>query len=261
MAIATRPSPVALAPFDGALLALRSFTPEEFCRLHEIGVVRKDEPVDFTDGYVTMRPGCGTLDRAVPAVVAGCTTFVRRFTVEEYHRMIAAGILDDDERVELLEGMITLMSPQEPPHVLVLGLAEDLIPPVLPKGWVARFQVPITTAQGEPEPDIAVVRGPRRRYLKRHPRGSDIALIGEIADSSLKLDRQAMAGIYARERIQVYWIVNIPDVQVEVHTQPAVDQNGVAYYRSRQDYGPRDLLPVMIQSRVVAKVRVRDQLP
>src|SRR5438105_2876312 len=85
---------------------------------------------------------------------------VRRFTVAEYHQMIAAGILGEDDKVELLEGLIVPKMARKPPHDAVLGIADDVIRARLPSAWKVRIQSAITTADSEPEPDIAVVRGP-----------------------------------------------------------------------------------------------------
>src|SRR5437588_11485444 len=88
---------------------------------------------------------------------------VRRFTVEEYHRMIELGILGEDEDVELLAGQITPKMSRNAPHDGVLGLIDDLIRSRLPISWKVRVQCALTTADSEPEPDIAVVRGPLAR--------------------------------------------------------------------------------------------------
>ena len=175
--------------------------------------------------------------------------------------MLAMGLLDDHENVELLEGMLVQMPTQNPPHSVAIMQASQLLPPLMPEGWMVRFQLPIVVGDSERAPDIAVVRGPIGRYLQRHPTRSDIAILGEITDTTLKKDRQVLAGIYARDRIPIYWLINIPDGQIEVYTQPSIDDTGAAYYKARQDYGRKDLLPMVIKSRVAGKVRVRDLLP
>ena len=251
----------ALAPLDGVLFPLRPFTVDEYHRLIEIGVLAPGEAVELIEGFIEMKPGCGSLDNAIPAFRGSRTVFLRRFTVEECRRMIAACVLEEGEQVELLEGMIVQMPTQNPPHSVAIRQAGQVLPPIMPEGWIVQFQLPIVVGGSERAPDIAVVRGPIRRYLQRHPTRSDIAILGEITDSTIKKDRQVLPAIYARDRIPVYWIINLADSQIEVYTQPSIDDSGAAYYKARHDYGPKESLPVVIKSRVVGKVRVRDLLP
>src|SRR4051812_8247313 len=89
---------------------------------------------------------------------------VRRFTVAEYHQMIDANILREDDKVELLHGWIVPKMTRKPIHDAVLGIIDDAIRALLPKQWKVRVQSAITTADSEPEPDLAVVRGPLNRY-------------------------------------------------------------------------------------------------
>ena len=143
-----------------------------------------------------------------------------RFTVKQYHRMIETGVLTEDDRVELLEGRIVPKMPHNPPHDAAVDLAQTMIAAMLPTGWRVRVQSAITTADSEPVPDVAVVRGPARRYARSHPRPRDIALIIEVADTSLREDRNDKGRLYARARIPVYWIVNLLHACVEIYTQP-----------------------------------------
>src|SRR5437016_448359 len=113
-----------------------------------------------------------------------------RLSVEQYHQMIRNGIFKDEDRVELLEGLVPKRT-QKPPHTLAAQTLIDLIPSLLPPGWVLNVQAPLTTTESEPEPDAAVVRGQRRHNTlqDRHPRPADMGLVIEVADSSLATDR------------------------------------------------------------------------
>lgn len=91
-----------------------------------------------------------------------------RLTVEQYHQMIDAGILTEDDSVELLEGWLITKMPKKPSHSVATELTQDALMTVLPAGWFIKVQEPITTADSEPEPDIMVVRGVRRDYTD-HP--------------------------------------------------------------------------------------------
>ena len=138
-----------------------------------------------------------TLVHALPS--AGIPDLpVRRFSVDEYHRMIDAFVFATDDRFELLEGWITAKMSKNPPHEGTTSLVHELLRPQLPAGLHIRIQSAITTADSEPEPDLAIVRGSARDFLSRHPGPADIVLVLEVADASLGRDRLHKARIYAR---------------------------------------------------------------
>ena len=109
----------------------------------------------------------------------------KRWTVAEYHEMLRNGTLKSGDPFELLEGWIVTKMSRNTPHDVALVLVPDAIRPALPSGWHTRVQSAITTADSEPEPDVAVVRGVARDYLIDHPGSTDIGLLIEIADTSL----------------------------------------------------------------------------
>lgn len=185
---------------------------------------------------------------------------VMRFTVEQYHRMIREGYFDDEARFELLEGWIIPKMTRNPPHDVALVLAQQAFGALVPAGWHLRGQSAVTTAESEPEPDLAVVRGEARDYLDRHPGPGDMALVVEVADSSLGRDRGLKQRIYARARVPSYWIVNLAERVVEVYGGPSGPAPAPGY-ASRRDHGPDDAVPVVIDGREVGRVAVRDLLP
>jgi Uma2 family endonuclease len=186
---------------------------------------------------------------------------VRRFTVDEYHQMIQTGILGDDDDDELLEGWIVPKMPRNPPHDAMISIIMmDVLTPRLPAGLHCRGQSAITTSDSEPEPDIAVVRGPKRHYLVRHPGPADMALVVEVADSSLPRDRSLKAQIYARASVPVYWIVNLVDHQLEVYTDPT-GPDASPTYRARQDYRSGDMVPFVVDGRELGPIPAQDLLP
>jgi Uma2 family endonuclease len=154
------------------------------------------------------------------SIVSGGELHLRRFSVDEYHRMIEAGILKEDDPIELLEGLLVTKMVRNPPHDLALSLVEAALASSLSSDWFCRIQSAVTTLDSEPEPDVAVVRGPRRRYAEAHPTPADVALIVEIADASLARDRTDKARLYANAGIREYWIVNLVDGVVELHRDP-----------------------------------------
>ena len=114
---------------------------------------------------------------------------VRRFGVSQYHRMIAAGILADDDPLELLEGWLVPKMVKNPAHSTARHVATKALEQAVPPGWHVRSQEPITLDDSEPEPDIAVVRGDPGQYARSHPGPRDVALVVEVADASLVRDR------------------------------------------------------------------------
>jgi Uma2 family endonuclease len=186
---------------------------------------------------------------------------VRRFSVDEYHQMIRSGILTDEDQVELLEGWIVPKMARNPPHDGVIALVHNrVLGPRLPAGWFCRSQSAITTKDSEPEPDVAVVRGKERDYMRRHPGPQDMALAIEVADTTLRRDRTLKARIYARAAIPIYWIINIPGARVEVHSEPSGPTDSPSYAR-RQTYSLRRVLPLILDGNEVARIPVRELLP
>jgi len=148
----------------------------------------------------------------------------RRFSVEEYHQMVRAGILKEDDRVELIEGEIVEMTPIGPRHaVCVTGLTEHLVRSVGTRAvvWV---QNPIHLGSySEPQPDVALLRPPRTRYIDAHPAPEDILLVIEVADATVEDDRTGKLPLYARAGIPESWLVNLPGEAIEGYRDPAPD--------------------------------------
>ncbi len=137
----------------------------------------------------------------------------------EYHRMIDAGIFDEDEHIELLEGVIVAMSPQNALHALVVERLGDPRFLQLPDAFVVRCQLPLAlSATDEPEPDVAVIPRDAPRSRQQHP--GTARLVFEVAGESLRRDREIKAGLYARAGVEEYVIVNLVEECLEVHRDP-----------------------------------------
>jgi len=199
-------------------------------------------------------PSAAELPAAVPR------DLIWRLSVNQYHEMIRAGILTEDDQVELLEGWLVYKMPKNPAHRIATRLTQQALEAIIPPGWYVDTQEPITLSDSEPEPDVMVVRGETRQYLDRHPGPQDLALVVEIADTTLERDRGAKKRLYARAAIPVYWIVNLVDGQCEVYTDPSgpVEEPD---YRQRQDYGPSEAVPVPIEGNEIGRLAVRELLP
>lgn len=183
----------------------------------------------------------------------------RRFTVAEYLRMAETGILTDEDHVELLEGVIAPKMTRNPPHDAAIGLIEEALRGRLRKGRFMRLQSALVTNDSVPEPDVAVVQGTVRDYSRRHPGASDIELAIEVAESSLQRDRQK-ARIYARAGVPTYWIVNLIDEQVEVHTKPVGPADAPAYDHTAV-YRRGERAPLATEISADADLLVDDLLP
>ena len=146
---------------------------------------------------------------------------IYRWTVEDYHRMVKAGILDEGSRVELLNGQTVQISPIGNLHAACVDRLADLFRDMLGKSVIIRVQNPvIPDDHSEPEPDLSLLKRKDNFYADGHPRPDDILLIVEVAYTTLEKDRTMKKEIYAAAGIKEYWIINLPDQQVEQYLDP-----------------------------------------
>jgi Uma2 family endonuclease len=144
-------------------------------------------------------------------------------SVEAYFGLVHDGILDEADRVELLDGVIVAEPPMDPPHASGISYATDAIQRAVCGRSLVRIQAPfIASPFSVPEPDVAVVTGAKGDYLDRHP--SSALLVVEVSDSSLQQDRLSKSRIYAGAGVPEYWIVNLRDDRVEVFREPDAGQ-------------------------------------
>ncbi len=186
----------------------------------------------------------------------------RHFTVAEYQKLIAVGILTKDDKIELIEGRLVAREPRDPPHDGTVGIVADVLNAVLPEGWDYRCLSSLELLDSVPEPDFAVVRGggDRRTYMTHHPTPADTALVIEVSNSTLAFDQRDKARIYARADVACYWIVNLEDRRIEVHTQPSGPGDSPAY-ATVQNYAVGDAVPLVFDGTTVASIPVADLLP
>jgi Uma2 family endonuclease len=153
----------------------------------------------------------------------------RRFTADEVYRMVEVGILDEDERVELLDGELCTMSPQGTAHSAFTVEFRERLQAAFGEAAHMRDHSPVRVSEYDlPEPDLAVVRGAARDYRARLPEPADVHLVVEIAASSRRRDLRK-ATIYARGGIAAYWLVDLDDQSITVFSAPADD----GYQRAR----------------------------
>lgn len=147
----------------------------------------------------------------------------RRFTVDEVLRMIEAGILGEDEPLELIDGELIYVSPQGPPHASLTAFLNDRLSASYRSHGVTRVASPIVAGDASlPEPDVAVAKGRHVDYSARHPRGDECLLAVEVAYTSHSADH-AKAAVYAAAGVPVYWLVDLPARRLEVYGEPRPD--------------------------------------
>ena len=159
-----------------------------------------------------------------------------RFTVDEFARMGEAGIFTEDDRVELIDGEILEMTPIGALHAGVVSrLTELLVTRLAGKAYVS-VQNPIRLGDHtEPQPDLVVARRRESLYTDRHPEAGDIHLVIEVADSSLRYDKQEKVPRYGRAGVPETWLVDLEAREVTVYADPGPDGYAKQQTRRRGD--------------------------
>ncbi len=148
----------------------------------------------------------------------------RLFDVDEYYAMAAAGILSEDDRVELLDGEIVFMAPIGSAHAICVGRLTNLLAAELGQRALVWVQNPVRLgSRSELQPDLMLLNW---RDYSDHPEPEDVRLLIEVADTSVALDRTAKLPLYARAGIREVWIVNLPAQAVEVYSEPVGSKYG-----------------------------------
>ncbi len=228
--------------------------------LIEHGLIARDQ-VALVDGLLMNVNGGETTDGSETDLIDR----LYRIPLDLYHGMIEHGLLTEHDHVVLLDGLLVKKMGRKPPHVKATIKVFRLCSAIVPAGWEVRKEDPITlpgaTAgrDSEPEPDVFIVRGDLDDFDDHHPGPADLALVVEVAESSLRGDRAGLAR-YAWSKIPVAWIVNLIDETVEVYTRPT-GPSELAKYEETQVYQKGDRLPVVVDGREVGRVAVSDLLP
>jgi Uma2 family endonuclease len=184
---------------------------------------------------------------------------IRRWRRTEYERLVDLGVFVG-ERLELLDGLLVVREPQGSPHAAIVMLVGQVLATAFGGGWHPRLQAPLALDEhSEPEPDVAVVAGSTRDYLVGHP--TTAALVVEVADTSLRLDRRFKAAIYARAALREYWIVNLADRTLEVHRDPQPPETTADEWAYRSVDVLRPPAHVTPLAAPAARVAVADLLP
>lgn len=194
-------------------------------------------------------PGCRAYHRSMSAVtdmleIPEVRARVTPVSVAQYHRLFPE-FTENGRRTELIRGVVVEKLSKSPLHSSTARRLARLLQAALPDGFVLLREDPLTLADSEPEPDLAIVRGTEDDFAARHP--STAALVIEIAVSSAAEDR-ALRSVYAEAGVEEYWIVLPAEAQVEVHCQPA----GGVYLEQCTVGGDQ-----VLESTVVSGIRIR----
>ncbi len=182
-------------------------------------------------------------------------------SVAKYHELIEAGVLTTEDKVELLNGRLVPKMSQNPPHRIAMTRTSRCLRNVIdPKNAHVLNQVPITLDTGEPEPDVCLVRGGEEAFenLGRHPLPTDVLLLAEIADSTLRFDRGEKLETYAAAGIEHYWIINLIDRRIECYSQP---DRGSAKYHTVRHYVIGEIVEWQMPELGTLRLNVAELLP
>ncbi len=160
-------------------------------------------------------------------------TLRRRFSVKDFARMVEIGIFTEDDRVELIDGEVIVMSPIGPRHTSLVKRLNALLSRQLASRMIISVQDPVQlTDDTEPLPDLAVLRCRDDFYAHAHPQSEDVLLIVEVADSSLAYGREEKVPRYARSGIPEVWVIDVEQETVTQYTHPDEQRyrNGVPFF-------------------------------
>jgi Uma2 family endonuclease len=181
-----------------------------------------------------------------------------RFTVHDYYRMAEAGILHEDERVELLDGEIIEMTPIGSRHSSIVERLNWLFSQRLDlTQTLVRVQDPIRLSPNtEPQPDIAIVAFREDFYRLRHPGPDEVLLLIEVADSSLLYDHEIKVPLYARAGVPEVWVINANASLLDVFRQPS--SSGYLEHRQLDTFANNLIVPDSLPQIIL---RVREIVP
>jgi Uma2 family endonuclease len=171
--------------------------------------------------------------------------------------MIEGGTIDEDERVELIEGLLIARSRRSRAEIVAGNKGLRILWRMIPPGWHVAKDLPIRLSDwSRPEPDLAIIRGVVDDYDDRDATAEEIAMVVEIAGPDLSADRTDLARMYAAAGIPIYWIINLTEGQLEFFSEPRRDG-----YQSHLVLSRGQDVPVVVAGVEVAWIAVADLLP
>ncbi|HUM17274.1 MAG TPA: Uma2 family endonuclease [Candidatus Nitrosotalea sp.] len=184
----------------------------------------------------------------------------RRYSRVEYERLVERGEIAPDERLELIGGVLVARDRQRDTHAFGAEMTAAALQKAFGIGYRVRVQLPVALdEESEPEPDVSVVRGSLAQADRTLP--SRPELIVEVAESSLTFDRREKASLYARARVEDYWIVNLVSRVLEVHREPVVDDRAPYGWRYASTRTLTAVDVVFPLSAPLSRIAISDLLP
>jgi Uma2 family endonuclease len=174
------------------------------------------------------------------------------FTVDDFFRMIDLDFFPDGSRVGLWEGQVYEEMAKNHPHSFSWARLNAALFPLLPAGWSLWAECTVAISQDKaPLPDMLIVRGALEDYRGRRPEAADIGLLVEVADSSLKIDTGTKLKAYAEAGIPIYWVVNVRDGVIHVHSDPIPPEGR---YASVSTISPDGSIPLLLDGQPIALI-------
>ncbi len=246
---------------------------EQYERMRALGILAADAPVELRDGYLVGIDGVLPQPCLMPAEAPRLDDGreVWPLSIDQFQRMIAAGILSEGGPIHLITGYLIAKDQgrgpgmgQGTPHSQGTSSVAQLLTVTLYPTWVVRCQLPIRLgptgvpgAGSEPEPDAVIADGPQNRYADHHPLPGEIRLLVEVAGTSLAADRDRRQ-VWAAFGIPIYWIVNLIDRCLEVYSDP---DTAAGVYRSTQTLSENEQVTLSWPGLAPVTFAVRDFLP
>jgi Uma2 family endonuclease len=183
-----------------------------------------------------------------------------RISVRHFERMIEAGVLPEQPRLELFGGVLCRKRTKNDAHDFTVGGLGAMFNRLLEPAWFAREEKSVVLGGfWRPEPDIAVVRRPRERYRDRAPRAGEIGLLVEVSDVTYTKDRGVKWRRYAAAGVGAYWIVNLPLRRIEVYSRPT-GRGQAAVYQDVRFHEADSKIPLILDGREMGRITVKELL-
>lgn len=159
-----------------------------------------------------------------------------RFSVDDFDRMVVAGVLPEDDRLELIDGDIVEMPPIGSQHAGCVNRLSRLLADASGRRWILAVQNPVRLSRGtQPQPDLAVLRPREDFYGESHPTAGDVLLLVEVADTSGAFDRGCKLALYARAGVPEVWVVDVSVGRIEAYSEPSDQGYRLQRVRARGD--------------------------
>ncbi len=169
----------------------------------------------------------------------------RLFTADEFHKMSEAGILHEDDRIELIEGELIEMAAIGTRHFACVNALNSFLVQGVGDEGIVSVQNPVRLSQNlEPQPDLAVLQ--TRDYRDSLPGPEDVLLLVEVSDTTLRYDRETKLPLYARSGVREAWIVDLRNGTFERHTEPSATGYRLVRRAGQGESLPSETLPQLV---------------